>query len=288
MLSFTATRSLICVLFEVSVIYAGFYLSDAPVSPATLDLFALVGYKYVALNLDILVGILFGSAAFWVTFLALGISTVVFMVRTLNGWVPSSTAALGSTPASPRFRVMFVVFACIQLLFSLFLLYPALGAIHSSAGVSGVWSAAAGVHASHESEPLLGSLPSSAAGSLPAPAEPKSSHVEHEPVLERTSTGVPHTEEKEMTVPTSIDDVVKQVTQPTTPKEPTGVTPSAGKPTTPVAPKASAQPTTRGNPTSGTARPKAPARTGGKTFGGRKAPASKDAAAAANEPTKKP
>lgn len=80
MLGLTATRSLVCLVLEVALIYAGFYLSDAPVSPPVLDLISLAGYKYVVLNIDIAVGILFGATPFWITFVALGISTVVFMV----------------------------------------------------------------------------------------------------------------------------------------------------------------------------------------------------------------
>lgn len=82
MLGITASRSLICLFLEVAFIFIGFYLSDVPLSPAVLDLIALAGYKYVALNVDILIGLLFGPTVFWIAFFVFSISTVVFMVNT--------------------------------------------------------------------------------------------------------------------------------------------------------------------------------------------------------------
>jgi hypothetical protein len=141
MLGYTASRSFVCLCFEVACIYAVYYLVDAPHSPGILDLFALCAYKYVALNLDIIIGLIFGVLAFYICFFGLALSTAVFMVRTLNGWLPSSVSAMGSTPSSPRFRTVFLMFALLQLCFSLFLIYPSLPAIHSSRGLVGTVNA---------------------------------------------------------------------------------------------------------------------------------------------------
>lgn len=195
-LGLTATRSLVCLLFEVGCIYALFYLHDAPHSPPVIDLLCLCCYKYVALNLDIIIGLLFGPTIFWIAFLALAVSTAIFMVRqqngrgnntsierscannhclpllsflavqirTLNGWLPQNAAALGTSPNSPRFRTMLAVAAVLQLAFSLFLLYPALRAVHSSSGLQGLRTLV----------PAMSPKSSAASESLPTPATPSS------------------------------------------------------------------------------------------------------------------
>lgn len=84
LIGMTATRSLVSLLLEVGCISALFYLSDAPQSPALLDLLSLCSYKYVALNIDILVGIILGPTPFWIVFLALAVSTAVFMVSAVH------------------------------------------------------------------------------------------------------------------------------------------------------------------------------------------------------------
>jgi len=84
LIGMTATRSLVSLMLEVGCISALFYLSDAPQSPALLDLLSLCSYKYVALNIDILVGIIFGATPFWIVFFALAVSTAVFMVSQVH------------------------------------------------------------------------------------------------------------------------------------------------------------------------------------------------------------
>lgn len=78
----TATRCLVCLLFEVGAIFTAFYLSDASPRPALLDLLSLCSYKYVSLVLDLVAGLVFGKTVFWILFLTLSLSTAVFMVNT--------------------------------------------------------------------------------------------------------------------------------------------------------------------------------------------------------------
>jgi len=145
LLGTTFTRSLVVLLAEVGVIYTIFFLTSAPVAPVFLDLLALCGCKFVALNTQVLCGLLFGRAVFWWMFVLLGISTAIYMIRTLNGWIPSSIAALGgggnggsaSSSSPSRFRIMVICLALLQLFFALVLVYPALSAVSAEARVSG-------------------------------------------------------------------------------------------------------------------------------------------------------
>jgi hypothetical protein len=132
---------LVCLLFELGVVYGAFYLADAPHSPSVLDLLCLLMAQFVALAIDVLLGVVMGSTVFWIMFLALALSTAVYTMRTLSGWLPA-TAALGgvdplaSAVSTPRFRSMLGVSAALQLAFALFLVWPSLGAVHSSRGLS--------------------------------------------------------------------------------------------------------------------------------------------------------
>jgi hypothetical protein len=141
-LGLTATRSLVCLLFELGVVYGAFYLADAPHSPSVLDLLCLLMAQFVSLAIDVLLGVVMGSTVFWIMFLALALSTAVYTMRTLSGWLPATAAALGgvdplaSAVSTPRFRSMLGVSAALQLAFALFLVWPSLGAVHSSRGLS--------------------------------------------------------------------------------------------------------------------------------------------------------
>jgi len=134
----TATRSFVCLLFELGLVYGAFYLADAPHSPSVLDLLSLLMAQFVALTLGVFCGVLFGRVVFWMLFFALALSTAVYTMRTLQGWLPTTAAALSGSAAvsSPRFRSMLGVSALLQLACALFLVWPALSAVHSSRGLN--------------------------------------------------------------------------------------------------------------------------------------------------------
>lgn len=110
-------------------------------------------------------------------------------VRTLNGWVPSSVSALGSTPSHPRFRVLFVVFALLQLVLSIILLWPALSAVQGN-GLVGRWTP---TNTSQQTPIIEGSTNDNQAELVPRQDEPaeSSSPTPVTPVTEPPSESTP-------------------------------------------------------------------------------------------------
>lgn len=92
-----------CVLtqtFEVFLFWVGFYTMQAPV--ALLDLFAITGYKYLGLALNMLVGVTLEVAmgvgsrrGYFVAFLWTASAVSYFVLKTMNGFVPDVTSAKG-------------------------------------------------------------------------------------------------------------------------------------------------------------------------------------------------
>jgi hypothetical protein len=81
--STTAGASLVVLLVELFILKIGLHLTNAA-SPSWLDLVAYCGYKYVGAVVMGMVGLLLGRIALYLMALILGVSSAVFMMKTLK------------------------------------------------------------------------------------------------------------------------------------------------------------------------------------------------------------
>lgn len=81
-------------LFEVALLKAGLYMMQTPSS--FLDLFAFSGYKYIALCVNMVLGVAFGRTAYLIALAWTGSSTFWFMLKTMAHFVPVSAAGEGA------------------------------------------------------------------------------------------------------------------------------------------------------------------------------------------------
>eukprot|EP01113_Clastostelium_recurvatum_P031823 TRINITY_DN4017_c0_g1_i1.p1 TRINITY_DN4017_c0_g1~~TRINITY_DN4017_c0_g1_i1.p1 ORF type:complete len:331 (+),score=50.16 TRINITY_DN4017_c0_g1_i1:49-1041(+) len=83
LIGMTASTAFVLLTLEVLFIKAGFYITDAASVPI-VDVVSYCGYKYVSLVICILAGFLFGTSAYYLCLLVLGLFMTVFMVRTMR------------------------------------------------------------------------------------------------------------------------------------------------------------------------------------------------------------
>ena len=91
----------------MGAIRIGLMLMQAPV--AWLDLVAYTGYKYIALCVNLLVGMVAGPTAYYGALLYTGSSVGYFMLKTMAHAVPVSSSA------GPKREFMLLGFAVLQL-----------------------------------------------------------------------------------------------------------------------------------------------------------------------------
>lgn len=98
-------------ILEIGVICLGMYLLQAPVN--LLDLVAFTGYKYVALNINMVLGVWFGTTAYTISLFYTGAAAAYFVLKSIAQAVKRGYQA---QPAGP-FRAEFIVlgFALLQL-----------------------------------------------------------------------------------------------------------------------------------------------------------------------------
>jgi len=107
------TKCIIILILEVLAFRLGFYLMQAPTS--FMDLFAVTGYKFLGLTVNMLVGLFLGLAlntggmghkGYYATFLWTSSAASYFMLKFLANNIPSVTASTG-----PKRDVMVLAFA---------------------------------------------------------------------------------------------------------------------------------------------------------------------------------
>jgi len=108
-LSFTAKSCFVSQVIEVLFDRLGFYVMQAPCE--FLDLFAVTGYKYLGLCVNILLGLLlvrlgYGHRAYYVIFVWTACATSYFMLKTMTNIIPKETA-----PTGPKRHFMVWLFA---------------------------------------------------------------------------------------------------------------------------------------------------------------------------------
>lgn len=81
-------------LFEVALLKAGLYVMQTPSS--FLELFAFSGYKYIALCVNMALGVAFGRNAYLISLAWTGSSTTWFMLKTMAHFVPVAAAGEGA------------------------------------------------------------------------------------------------------------------------------------------------------------------------------------------------
>jgi len=79
-----ASRGIAALFFEVIVIRTGFYFFDNVVEVSLLDLLAYSGYSFVLITANVLLGNLFGSLVYYVSWLVASLFMGTFIVRTLR------------------------------------------------------------------------------------------------------------------------------------------------------------------------------------------------------------
>lgn len=107
------TKCIIILILEVLAFRLGFYLMQAPTS--FMDLFAVTGYKFLGLTVNMLVGLFLGLAlntggmghkGYYATFLWTASAASYFMLKFLANNIPNVTASTG-----PKRDVMVLAFA---------------------------------------------------------------------------------------------------------------------------------------------------------------------------------
>jgi hypothetical protein len=79
-----ASRGVAVLFFEVLVIRTGFYFFDNVVEVSILDLLAYSGYSFVLITANVLLGNIFGSLVYYVSWLLASLFMATFIVRTLR------------------------------------------------------------------------------------------------------------------------------------------------------------------------------------------------------------
>ena len=98
-------------ILEILVIRLGLYLLQAPAS--LLDLLAVTGYKYVALNINMLLGLNLGSRVYLMSMLYTGLAMAYFSLKTFAQAVRlAGPRDLSSAPV--RVELMVLGFALLQ------------------------------------------------------------------------------------------------------------------------------------------------------------------------------
>merc|ERR1712174_173256 len=88
-----STKCLLTQLLEVIAIRFGFYLMQ--VSVAILDLFALTGYKYLGLSVNMLIGMGLGHKVYYGVLVYFACATAFFLLKNMSNAVPKNTAETG-------------------------------------------------------------------------------------------------------------------------------------------------------------------------------------------------
>lgn len=102
---------LVMQLLEIAVIRLGLYLLQAPAS--LLDLLAVTGYKYVALNINMLLGLNLGSRIYLAVMIYTGLAMAYFSLKTFAQAVRlAGPRDLASAPV--RVELMVLGFALLQ------------------------------------------------------------------------------------------------------------------------------------------------------------------------------
>lgn len=85
-LSLTASWALVTLTFEVLVFWGGFWFLNVESAkrPFFLDLLAYCSYKFVGVICGMLSGLAFGSTAYYVVTISLGITMGLFLAQTLS------------------------------------------------------------------------------------------------------------------------------------------------------------------------------------------------------------
>jgi len=120
-LSDVGTRCLVISIVEVLLFRAGFYMMQAPVD--FLDLFAVTGYKYLGLTMNMIVGYSLslalasgGQRGYYATFLWTASATSYFMLKWMANNIPDIVVSSG-----PKREVVVLVFAVSQVAIMWFL-----------------------------------------------------------------------------------------------------------------------------------------------------------------------
>jgi len=124
----TASSGLAALTFEVLCLKLGFYLISDYSSVPLLDLVAYCGYAFLGIVLNMLVGVVLGSACYYLSLLWTGVCMGIFMVKTLRLLVQSTEPSQqnmgfggqGSSATNKRNYLLFAA-AIIQPLISYFL-----------------------------------------------------------------------------------------------------------------------------------------------------------------------
>jgi hypothetical protein len=120
-LSDVGTRCLVITIIEVLLFRAGFYMMQAPVD--FLDLFAVTGYKYLGLTMNMIVGyslslalVSGGHRGYYAMFLWTASATSYFMLKWMANNIPDVVSSSG-----PKREVVVLAFAASQVAIMWFL-----------------------------------------------------------------------------------------------------------------------------------------------------------------------
>ncbi|KAK0140132.1 Protein YIF1A [Merluccius polli] len=111
-LGLCASTALVWVIIEVLVMLLSLYLLTVHTDLSTFDLLAYSGYKYVAMILTVLSGLLFGSDGYFVALAWSSCALMFFIVRSLKMKILSSLSSdsMGAgASAKPRLRLYITV-----------------------------------------------------------------------------------------------------------------------------------------------------------------------------------
>jgi len=97
-------------ILEVFVIRLGLYFLQSPVS--LLDLLAFTGYKYVALNINMVMGVMIGPMAYVFAMIYTGACMAFVMLKSMGAAVPKRR----NESPGPRREFMVLGFALLQFL----------------------------------------------------------------------------------------------------------------------------------------------------------------------------
>lgn len=95
---------LVAQILEIAVICLGLYMLQAPVN--FLDLVAFTGYKYVALNINMILGITMGTAVYTVAMLYTGLSISYFVLKSIAQAVKRGYHVPTGGPIRPEFVIL--------------------------------------------------------------------------------------------------------------------------------------------------------------------------------------